>query len=135
MSWNKQTKNQSDLDSIAEVLEHLNISYNIITIVQIEGRGLSDDYFGYNLIDDEEGVKMYDIRALQYRDRIVLEQMIHTMDCDADDVIVSKQMLIDEMPDEWVYLKKFSLDENGEDKVDYEKRNKENILEMLGGNE
>jgi hypothetical protein len=109
MSWNKNTINVSDLDSTIEVLENLDVPYKCETIGRVQGYGLNDSY-GFS--DDED--KFYDIRKLSYGDWIVIEQIVRDIDCDANDLIVSKKFKKGEVPEDWKIEEVFGY----EDEID-----------------
>ena len=78
MSWDKNTYNLSEVNGIIRTLKGLNVSYKLTVLGKIRGRGLNDDDNQY-----------YSIRKLEYKNIIILEQMIRTTDCDTDDTIIS----------------------------------------------
>jgi hypothetical protein len=103
MSWDKNTVINSEIDTVARTLDDLNIPYELITLGNVVGHGLNDDY-------SEEGPsKTHPIRMLTYKDRwgdvCIREQMQRFADCDADDVIVSVRF-----QDKRVLPKEFAVD-------------------------
>ncbi len=53
---------------------------------------------------DESGYpksKYYKIRKLEYKDNVVIEQMVRTSDCDSDDTILSIRFKKGEVPSDW----------------------------------
>ena len=96
MSWNKNTFNISEIDSIIKVLKEISIDFRCEEIGKVRGRGLNDDYYCGT---DEE--KYYSLRKLYYNNFVVLEQMIRNSDCDIDDVITSFKFDKDKEPVNW----------------------------------
>lgn len=95
MSWNKETINFSEIDSIIKTLEDTNTPYQLEILGEVGGYGLSDVSFLKNIS------KKYPIRCLRYMHIVIKEQMIRTKDCDTDDYIVSKRFLNLEEPLDW----------------------------------
>jgi len=100
MSYEKNTYNFSQIDSIIYTLESLKHSYTLIEIGKVKGFGCNDldIYFG-----DYTGgiIKYYTLRKLQFKDKIFLEQMHRTYDCDSDDTIMSHEFTLENQPEEW----------------------------------
>lgn len=93
MSWNKDTINVSEIDSTIRVLETLNEPYKLIILGEVMGLGLNDT-LGH-------GQEEYPIRKLEFRDKVVLERMDRTEDCDADDYLVSFMFDKNKVPKKW----------------------------------
>jgi len=94
MSWDKNTIDMSNLDSIKEMLDELEIPYKLENKQSVMGRGLNDD-----------SDKYYDLRRLEYRDKVILECMTQTTDCDSDDCLVSYKLDSKDEPKRWRYIK------------------------------
>ncbi len=93
MSWNKQTRIQSDIDGAVQALKEPGVvPFELDVLGTVAGHGLDDnmDFFGPSMI--------YDIRRLRFGNVVILEQMVRNPDCDADDVIVSRQFIAGEEP-------------------------------------
>lgn len=96
MSWKKQTINLSKIDKIVENLRQEQIPYIISLLGKVEGKGLND------ILENEEW-RVYQLRRLDYDNKIMLERIIQTNDIELDDFIISKVFYKDECPDEWYY--------------------------------
>ena len=92
MSYNKNTVNCSDIDTIIETLKELNVKYILKDIGKVTGYGLNDDY---------AKTDKHKIRKLTYEDFVVLEKIKRTTDCDTDDLIVSKKFHKNKVPKKW----------------------------------
>ena len=92
MSWNKNTRGNTRIDDITEVLEENDISYTLEILGKVEARGLNDTY---------TGTKYYCIRKLTYQNFVIMEQMIREPDCDIDDIIIATKFYKDSVPDNW----------------------------------
>ena len=95
MSWEKNTINLSELDSVVAMLKKDNRPHTMTVLGEVLGLGLNDDS-RYN----------YKIRRLEYttlsgQGYVVLEQMQRTSDCDSDDHLVSMEYKKDEEPKNW----------------------------------
>ena len=86
MSWNKNTINCSHLEAVIQPLKDCDIHYRVTVLGKVMGMGLNDD------MDWSGDDKYYEIRKLEYKDEVVIEQMERHPDCDIDDIIVSYQM-------------------------------------------
>lgn len=85
MSWNKNTINLSKLDIIASTLDSAGIKYEIKELGQVKAMGLNDGYMD---------IEKYSLRSLSYKgisgsQKIIIEQMQRTEDCDSNDFLVS----------------------------------------------
>jgi len=80
MSWDKNTINNSTIDSRIEYLKKNKKPYNLKVLGKVAARGINDEI---------SGVDFYEIRALKYDDKLVIERMFRHPDCDADDYIQS----------------------------------------------
>lgn len=101
MSWNKNTVDLSEVDAAERVLRNLKIPYHLSTLKKVQGRGLNDTDDSLDNLYDLDNQK-YLIRRLQYRDIVLLEQMVRTCDCDADDVICSYTFNLTSEPKVWI---------------------------------
>lgn len=99
MSWNKNTIYDSSIPLTEEILKDNNIPYKKIEIGEVEGIGLNDG---------EEPYKLY---MLIYKDKIIVDHMVRTHDCDCDDTIESVTFNINELPDKWE-LESYLPDDN-----------------------
>jgi len=91
MGWNKNTTSASSIDTTLKVLKELGESYSLKEIGIVTGYGLNDD-----LPNDES--KKYKLRRLEYKDKVIIEQIIRNTDCDINDVIISKEFKKGEEP-------------------------------------
>jgi len=89
MSWNKNTLNFSQIDTIIEVLITLKEKYTLISIGRVKAFGLNDSILG---------LYSHCLRKLTYKNQIIIEQMQRTSDCDSDDLIVSLQFTKEKLP-------------------------------------
>ena len=92
MSWNKNTMNISELPATIKVLEEMNIPYTKTVIGTVVGLGLNDDY---------SESREYVLHKLEYKDVVILEQMVRTTDCDTDDWVQSARFKKGEEPKDW----------------------------------
>ena len=92
MSWNKNTICISNIDGIVEVLEEAGATYKMTTLGRVAGWGLNDTF---------ENRKDYPIRKLEYGDKVILERMLRSHDCDVDDVITSFKFDKKDAPQNW----------------------------------
>ncbi len=102
MSWDKNTINYSTLDSIRELLLELGINYELSTLGVVQGRGLNDD----EMYGGRKNGAKYELRRLEYKDKVVLEQIVQDADCDVDDGIFSHKFNHSEEPKDWQFLVK-----------------------------
>ena len=86
MSWDKNTINMSQIDNNIKMLDNLKIKYKLIKLGEVEGHGNNDTYWE---ITYEEEIKKYPIRKLEYGNKVIIEQMLRSKDCDMDDYLVS----------------------------------------------
>ena len=94
MSWNKNTINLSSIDNTIEILESLNIPYKLNILVVVAGRGINDEIWKKNRkgIQELEN-KLYQIRKLEWKDIVYIDQMQKTYDCDSHDYLVTLRFL------------------------------------------
>jgi len=92
MSWDKNTLIITEVDSTIETLKSFNTPYKLTILGEIRGRGLNDD---------GEASYPYLIRRLEYKDTVILEQMISATDCDTDDVLMSYRFDKKDEPKNW----------------------------------
>lgn len=92
MSYNKNTQNFSDIDTIIEILTDLGIDYQLEEIGKIKALGVNDDY---------NNIEEYTLHRLTYNDFVILEQMYRDPDCDADDLLESYKFPIKDEPKNW----------------------------------
>ena len=97
MSWDKNTINNSAIDTIVSVLEQLRVEHKLTTEATVEGRGNNDR-------PAFEESRPYELRRLQYKDCVFLEQIEQDVDCDTDDIISSYRFLLSEEPEKWEYV-------------------------------
>ena len=95
MSWDKNTRNCSEIDKTIELLKEFGIDYQLITLGEVLGMGNNDD------VGFEEPSRCHKIRKLKYKDKVIFEQMVRNDDCDFDDVIVSVKFDKDKVPKRW----------------------------------
>ena len=95
MSWDKNTISMSSLKAILKTLENVGIPHEVSVIGTFKGRGLNDDPY-MNGTDTT-----YELRRLQYQDRVILEHVELDGDCDTDDVIVSTEFWLKDEPKNW----------------------------------
>jgi len=107
MSWDKNTHNFSFMDKTIEFLKRFEEPYTIKVLGKVRGMGLNDIYEAGFTDDGYPKYKWYEIRKLEYRDRVMLEQMHRTHDCDSDDTLISAEFPKIEAPMNWpleIYL-------------------------------
>jgi hypothetical protein len=92
MSWDKNTRNCSEVDKTIELLKELKIPYKLKVLGTVTGYGLNDDY--------AESDK-HEIRRLEYKEKVILEQMRRSDDCDEEDIIISKKFNKKKVPKKW----------------------------------
>ena len=100
MSWNKNTVIFSEVDAVARTLEELGTPCNLSVIATFRGRGLND-------MEDTK----YDLRRLEYSDTVILEYVVLSADCDADDCILSARFILGQEPREWEAIRHPDEDE------------------------
>lgn len=96
MSWNKNTVVVSDIDSRVDMLKENGIPYTLTILGKVSGMGLNDAA-SQGILDSSS----YLIRKLEYKDKLIVEQMQRQQDCDFDDHLVSIKFLKSEAPKEW----------------------------------
>jgi len=87
MSWNKNTSVMSQIDNTIKLLISTDTEYELTVLSKIKGLGLNDE-----ILDKEH----YFIRRLSFRDKVMIEQMQRSYDCDFDDHLVSISISKDE---------------------------------------
>ncbi len=92
MSYNKNTVRVSEINKTIELLKEFKVKYKLTVLGKVEGYGLNDDYK-----DDST----YEIRKLEYKDKVIIEQMVREEDCDSDDFITSKKFNKNKVPKKW----------------------------------
>jgi hypothetical protein len=92
MSWDKNTFNTSKMAEVVKVLNELGEPYTCTHLGQVRAMGVNDSM---NDID------VYSIKKLEYRDKVILERMERTHDCDSDDILTSHTFKKGEEPSEW----------------------------------
>ena len=92
MSWDKNTISCSEIDKTIELLSELSIPYSLKILGKVTGYGLNDDY---------AKTDQHKIRQLEYKEKVILEQMIRNDDCDSDDVIYSFKFDKQDVPKKW----------------------------------
>ncbi len=90
MSWDKMTINLSQLDAVRSTLEELGEPYQESVIATFRGAGCNDP----------DG-KMYELRRLQFRDKVIRECVTMDADCDSNDYIQSLQFKLKDEPKHW----------------------------------
>jgi Fe-S cluster assembly ATPase SufC len=105
MSWDKNTIKTSEIDGIVRILDLLKEPYTLGVKLTVSGRGLNDEFRGGRS-------KRYDLRRLQVRDIVILEQIEQDGDCDTDDIIRSEIFNAAEEPKDWHYI--IRTDKTGE---------------------
>ena len=90
MSYDKNTIDISFLDVTKGTLDELDVEYTITYLGEAVGKGVND-------IPE----MVYQLRKLEYRDKVVMERMERTYDCDSDDLRVSHIFEKGEEPKEW----------------------------------
>jgi len=97
MSWDKNTRNCSEVDTTIKLLKELKVKFKIKVLGKVIGQGLNDEIGEYGLGES----KSYPMRRLEYQDNVVLEKIIRAPDCDVDDVIVSEKFSKGKEPKRW----------------------------------
>ena len=92
MSYDKNTISISEIDNTIELLKELGIEYKLTELGEVVGYGLNDEY---------SETDKHKIRKLEYKDKVILEQMVRTEDCDSDDYIRSRKFDKDKFPKKW----------------------------------
>ena len=92
MSWDKNTINSSHIDAVVDTLKRADIPYEVKVLGQVRGMGLNDGF---------DYVNFHEVRRLQYRNTVILEQMRRSSDCDMDDYLESFTFDLDKEPKEW----------------------------------
>lgn len=95
MSWDKNTVNCSEIDSIVRVLQDLKIDHTLFLLGAFEGRGLNDNE------EDNEHI----LRQLNYQGFTILEYVEKDADCDTDDVILSWKFEHSKLPEDWQIIR------------------------------
>ena len=108
MSWNKATVNYSKVDTIIDVLKELGIPFEVQVIGSVRDMSLDASY--------EDHPVLCSLRRLSYANKVVLEKMHRTWDCDADDTIISVSFDASKEPQDWKI--EGELDENTKDVQD-----------------
>jgi len=91
MSWNKNTVSYSEINATITVLKELGQEYKLTILGTVPGHGSNDEY-----------KSKYDIRKLEYKDTVIIEQMKRHFDCDSDDIIISFRFTGDDkIPEDW----------------------------------
>jgi len=95
MSWDKNTISFSEVDAFLRFADIFGADYQLIELAKVRGRGLNDDPY----MSGEE--KLYPIRRVEFKDKVILEYMERHSDCDADDIIRSCIYDKAQVPLEW----------------------------------
>lgn len=90
MSWNKNTIDYSNINAIIRVLKDMEEPYKVTVLGKVKGLGLNDEDDAY-----------YELRRLEYKDKVILEKMIRISDCDMDDSIISVEYSKIDEPKKW----------------------------------
>jgi len=93
MSWNKATANCSEVDAIIKVLKELGVPFEVQVIGSVRDMSLGASY--------EDHPVMRPLRRLSYANKVVLEKIHRTWDCDEDDTICSVSFDADKEPQDW----------------------------------
>ena len=93
MSWNKNTVVMSSIDATVSTLNNVGVEYSLELLGEVAGNGLNDSY--------GMGSGIYPIRKLTYGNKVLMEQMNRSDDCDADDYLVSIEFQKGEEPIVW----------------------------------
>lgn len=118
MSWDKNTINNSEIDTIISILKDLEITFILTPIDTFWGRGLNDNFC------EDEPEQTHELRELKFRNFIVLEYVEQDADCDTDDVIMSQKFTSENAPRAWQTIR--WTDKNSTQEDDWvEKQNKE----------
>jgi len=94
MSWNKCTTSSSKIDVTLNLLKKFGKNYKLSEIGFFEGNGLNDEI-------EYEKFKIYKLRKLEYEDVVIMERIVRQSDCDADDIIESKEFKKGKEPKKW----------------------------------
>lgn len=108
MSWDKQTVDYSDIKIVLDTLNVIGVPYVLTELGKIRGNGLND-------INEEGTETYYSLRKLEYANRVILDQMQRTHDCDSDDCIVSITFYKKDVPQDWkleIYVDTEETDEH-----------------------
>lgn len=92
MSYDKNTRNCSEVDKTIELLKELKIPYKLKILGTVTGNGLNDDY---------AKTDKHEIRRLDYKEKVILERMEQNTECDSDDFIISKKFEKNKVPKKW----------------------------------
>jgi hypothetical protein len=92
MSWNKNTLNHSQVNRTIELLDELGIPYTLEAIGEVKAIGLND-MMSY--------IHTYWMRRLSYNDKVILEHILRSWDCDVDDIICSEKFDVAHEPQDW----------------------------------
>ena len=103
MSWNKNTRVMSSLNAVKEAMDELGFPYELTVLGKVMGIGLNDNLCGDDVY--------YEMRRLEYRDLVILEQLIRHYDCDVDDLVVSEKFSLEQEPKDWQILTKIKEEE------------------------
>lgn len=97
MSWDKNTVILSEVNKTIELLKEFGVPYKLKVLKKVVGNGNNDDLF----VGNKETSRKYDVRRLEYKDKVILEQMNRSADCDCNDVIISLKFNKDKVPEKW----------------------------------
>jgi hypothetical protein len=97
MSWDKNTVNCSEIDTVIGTLDDCQIPFTLTKIGEFNGCGLNDMY--------NDRKEPYQLRQLNYKDITILEYVEKDADCDTDDVILSQKFTRDNKPKEWQLIR------------------------------
>jgi hypothetical protein len=98
MSYDKNTIDLSDIDNAIEILESLGIPYQVTILGKVIGHGINDCIIEYGEQPHEIRDKFYIVRKLEYKSKVLIEQMQRTHDCDSHDFFVTLRFKKDEEP-------------------------------------
>jgi hypothetical protein len=101
MSWDKNTLNFSQIDAVMQVLRDLGESFVLHVLGEVLGNGLNDEVFNGENEEGYPALRMYQIRKLEYKNIVLLEQMQRHPDCDIDDIIMSFKFIKGQEPTDW----------------------------------
>lgn len=107
MSYDKQTLNESGINTATVILDLYGIQYTKVPLGTVGLLGAYDE------------AETYTLQMLVCDKFVMLERMIRTQDCDTDDVIVSKQFDPDKIPESWHLIKVLKDDEYGPAQDEY----------------
>jgi hypothetical protein len=82
MSWDKKTVSFSRINSFIEILELLNHPYELKIVKAVKDNGNDYNY-------DEESNGLINLHTLTFNDKIVVDYIQRSDDCDTDDYIHS----------------------------------------------